>query len=288
MSNFDSYDDILAWCLSLADMEPAGADDWNSEVSSAIVRAWDDLHNRFAFWWARKYPPGAFVTTEDITTLTLTIAAAGTSVAGTLSATYATSLANYKIKPGGKNWVARITAHTAGTNALTLDAVPEAIAAGTACVIFQDEYQLASDLGLFVDGLWKQDGHFVELWSEERLRREYPDPPSGGDTPVAFCRLDKRRIRLSHYPQSVKRYEYPYAAVLAQPSGSGDLAIDQNFRHVLADGAAYFAYLFKSDKRAGLFEKMFERGIEEAIKYHERLMGGLGTRQGGRMEGPYA
>ena len=90
------------------------------------------------------------------------------------------------------------------------------------------------------------------------------------------------------HPQSVKRYEYPYAAVLAQPSGSGDLAIDQNFRHVLADGAAYFAYLFKSDKRAGLFEKMFERGIEEAIKYHERLMGGLGTRQGGRMEGPYA
>lgn len=287
MANFDSYNDVLSWVLSLADMQASG-DDWESETKSAIVRAWDDFMNRHPWWFALKFPPGVFLTSDDITNRTLTIVASGTAVAGTLSSTVAIDLDNYKIKPSGKNWAARITAHTAGSASITLDAAPEAITAGTACVIFQDEYQLASDLGLFVDGLWKQDGHFVELWAEERLRREYPDPPSGGDTPVAFCRLDKRRIRLSHYPMAVKRYEYPYAAVLAQPSGSGDLAIDQNFRHVLADGAAYFAYLFKSDKRASLFKQEFERGIEEAIKYHQRLMGGLGTRQGGRMVGPYA
>ena len=287
MANFDSYNDVLSWVLSLADMQASG-DDWESETKSAIVRAWDDFMNRHPWWFALKFPPGVFLTSDDITNRTLTIVASGTAVAGTLSSTVAIDLDNYKIKPSGKNWAARITAHTAGSASITLDAAPEAITAGTACVIFQDEYQLASDLGLFVDGLWQQDGHFVELWAEERLRREYPDPPSGGDTPVAFCRLDKRRIRLSHYPMAVKRYEYPYAAVLAQPSGSGDLAIDQNFRHVLADGAAYFAYLFKSDKRASLFKQEFERGIEEAIKYHQRLMGGLGTRQGGRMVGPYA
>ena len=287
MANFDSYNDVLSWVLSLADMQASG-DDWESETKSAIVRAWDDFMNRHPWWFALKFPPGVFLTSDDITNRTLTIVASGTAVAGTLSSTVAIDLDNYKIKPSGKNWAARITAHTAGSASITLDAAPEAITAGTACVIFQDEYQLASDLGLFVDGLWRQDGHFVELWAEERLRREYPDPPSGGDTPVAFCRLDKRRIRLSHYPMAVKRYEYPYAAVLAQPSGSGDLAIDQNFRHVLADGAAYFAYLFKSDKRASLFKQEFERGIEEAIKYHQRLMGGLGTRQGGRMVGPYA
>lgn len=284
---FDTPNDIKAWVLSFSDMLASG-DDFDNEVESAIILAWHDFHNRFPFWWSLKYPPGAFVTVDDITSLTLTIAAAGASVAGTLSATYASTLQYYKIQPSGKNWIARITAHTAGSAALTLDAVPETIAAGTACTIFQDELQLASDLGLFVDGLWRQDGHFVELWPLERLVAEYPDPPSGGDSPVAFARLDKLRIRLSHYPTAVRRYEYPYSQVFAEPSGSDDLAIDQNFRWVLAHGALYFALLLKSDKRAGLFQKEYERGIEEAIKYHRRVMGGLGVRQGGRVPGAYA
>ena len=289
MSNFDSFNDIRTWCLSLADMQASG-DDWQTEVENSIVRAWDDLHNRFAFWWAIKYPPGVFLSVDDITNRTLTIATAGTSVAGTLSSSVADDLDNYKIKPSGKNWAARITAHTAGSAAITLDAAPETIAAGTACVIFQDEYQLASDLGLFVDGLWRQDGHFVELWAMERLLREYPDPPSSGDSPVAFARIDKRRIRLSSYPTSVKRYEYHYTKEEGSITAGSSTAftVDRNFRWIIAHGALAEAYLMKSDKRAGLYEKSYERVIESAIAYHHRLMGGLGTRQGGRVVGPYA
>ena len=287
MADFDSFSDIKTWVLSLADMEASG-DDWDAEVEDAIIRAWEDFHVRHPWWWATKYPPGVVLTVADITNRTLTISTAGASVAGTLSSTVTPSLLNYKIRPSAKNWLARITAHTAGEAGITLDAAPETIAAGTACVIYQDEPQLASDLGLFIDGLWKQDGHFVELWTMERLLAEYPDPPTGSNTPVAFARIDQRRIRLSHYPQDIIRYEYPYAAVLAKPSGSSDLTIDRNFRHVLADGAAYFAYLFKSDKRAQIYKQEYERGIEEAIRHSDRMLRGFGTRQGGRILGPYA
>lgn len=275
MANFDSFNDVKTWVLSLSDMAATG-DDFDTEVGNAIVLAWHDFHARHPWYWQRTFPPGVFLTVAAITNLTLTVAAAGASVAATLSATYATSLVGYKIRPTGKSWAARITAHTAGTAALTLDAAPETVTAGTACTIFQDEIQLASDLGLLLDGLWRQDGVFIESWDEERLLNQYPDPPVPGDTPVAFARLDRRRIRLSHYPTAVRRYEYPYVREEADPSGAADLTIPQNWRWVLAHGALYFALLMKSDKRAGLFEAKYEKGIEQLYAYHQKVMQGLG------------
>lgn len=258
--------------------EPASGSDFDTEVGNAIVLAKHDFDSRHPWYWRFIYPPGVFLTVADITTLTLTIAAAGASVAATLSATFATSLVGYKIRPTGVNWIARITAHTAGSAALTLDAAPVAVAAGTACTIYQDEIQLASDLGLFKDGLWRQDGIFIEMWDLEYLMNRYPDPPVPGDTPEAFARLDRRRIRLSHYPTDVRRYEYPYAAeeVDLVPSSSTTLTIPQNWRWVLAHGALYYALLMKSDKRAGLFKKEYEDGIKQLLAYHQRVMQGLG------------
>ena len=277
MANFDSPADIKVFVLSMADMQASG-DDFDTEVGNAIVMAKNDLDNRHPWYWRLIYPPGVFLTVADITTLTLTIAAAGASAAATLSATYTPSLVGYKIRPTGKSWIARITAHTAATATLTLDAAPEAVTAGTACTIFQDEIQLASDLGLFKDGLWRQDGSFIEMWDLEYLVNRYPDPPVPGDTPEAFARLDRRRIRLSHYPTDVRRYEYPYAAEEADldVTSSTALTIPQNWRWVLAHGALYYALLMKSDKRAGLWGKSFEEGIGKLYAYHEKALRGLG------------
>ena len=277
MSNFDAPSDIKTFVLSMMD-EPATGSDFDTEVGNAIVLAKNDFDSRHPWYWRLKYPPGAFLTVADITNLTLTIVTAGANVAATLSATFATSLQYYKIRPTGSNWIARITAHTAGTATLTLDAAPATIAAGTACTIYQDEIQLASDLGLLVDGLWRQDGTFIEMWDLEYLLNHYPDPPVPGDTPEAFAKLDRRRIRLSHYPTDIRRYEYAYAAEEADidVTSSTALTIPQNWRWVLAHGALYFALLMKSDKRANLFKQEYERGIEQLYAYHQKMMLGLG------------
>ena len=268
-----------------------GTSDFLAAVRRALVRANHDLHNRHPFWWARKYPPGAFVTVDDVTTLTITVASTGEGVAGTLSATYTPTLLYRKVLPTGKNWFARITAHTAGTAAVTLDAVPEALAAGSAITIVQDEYQLAADLGLFVDGLWTEDGFYVELKQEEWIRKEFGDLPSPAWPPSAFCRLDQRRIRLSHYPNEVKRVEYPYCTMpddLDPTDGATtELGISHNFRWLLADATLYFAYLMKSDKRATSAKQDYERGIEEAVSYHRRVMLGIGTSPGAGPRSPW-
>ena len=228
-----------------------------------------------------------FLTVAPITSLTLTVAAAGEAAAGTLSAVYGTSLTGYKIIPTGKEYSIRITAHTAGLAAVTLDAAPEALAAGTAITIVKDEYDLIATVGMLVDGLWTGRGEFIEPKSEDYIRDRFVDPPHSGWPPECFTRITKRRIRLSQYPDRVARIEYPYTTTPVDPSGTGDLVIDQNFRWVLSDGGLYFLHLFKSDKRAEAAKAMFEQGIGQAMTFHHRLKMGLTGHGQEPNRGPY-
>mgnify|MGYP001601646470 FL=1 len=249
--------------------------DWYADVARSIVRAFHDLHSRNAWWWLTVRPPGVFNTVAVNTARTITIATAGVAVAGTLDATVATSLTGFKLRVNARSYAMRITAHTAGSASVTLDASPNTEAAGAAVTIFQDEYQLAATLGVFTDGgIWTGDGEFIPLWSLKRLLTAYPDPPSAAWPPSAMARIDKRYIRFSHYPTTVTRLEYPYADTPADPSGTGDLVIDQNWRWLLSDGGLYFAYLLKSDKRAPSAKQDYERGIQQLTDYDRRMRQG--------------
>jgi hypothetical protein len=271
----DTFAEIKAAALRRAYEASDGNSDWDDDADDAMAEIWRELWAAHPWNDLVQDPPGSFVTSDDVTTLTLTIATAGTAVAGTLSAVHATSLAGFKIKPNGVTWHARITAHVAGTDALTLDAVPETVAAGTACTIFQDEYELASDLGLFVDGLWHEDGSFVRLVSEEELKDAYRGTPPAGD-PDCFARLTRRKIRLSHYPTSVQRYEYPYTYEPADPSGATTLVIGAHLRPVYLHGVLAELFTMKVDKRSADERKRFLEGIERAVVYETRRRTGLG------------
>lgn len=287
MANYDSFNDIVADVLERGDEETDGTSDWDAAVRRAVVRAFHFIHNTHPFWWAEVTPPGVFLTVAPITNKTLTVAAAGASAAGTLSATHATSLVDHKVIPTGEEYSMRITAHTAGAAAITLDAAPEALAAGTAITIIKDEYDLVATAGMLVDGLWTGRGDFIASKSEDYIRTTFPDPPDSGWPPEAFVRLTKRRIRLSQYPDRVARIEYPYTQIQADPSGATDLVIDQNFRWMLSDGGLYFLHLFKSDKRAEAAKALFEQGIGQAMVYHHRLKMGLTGHGQEPNRGPY-
>jgi hypothetical protein len=287
VANYDTFEDIVLDVLERGDEETDGTSDWDDAVRRAVVRAFHFIHNTHPFWWTEVTPPGVFLTKAPITSLTLTVAAAGEAVAGTLSATYADSLADWKIIPTGEEYSMRITAHTAGTAAVTLDAAPEALAAGTEITIVKDEYDLVSTVGMLVDGLWTGRGEFIASKSEDYIRTTFPDPPDSGWPPECFTRITKRRIRLSQYPDRVARIEYPYTTMPADPSGSGALVIDQNFRWVLSDGGLYFLHIFKSDKRAEAAKALFEQGIGQAMVYHNRLKLGLTGHGQEPNRGPY-
>ena len=269
----------------------ATGDDFDAEVEDAIILAFHDMHSRHPFYWALSDPPGILIMRAQITNLTITISATGASgVAGTLSAAPAGSISilDYHIRPAGVLWAARVTAHTAGGTAVTLQGVPATIAAGTATTIFQIENDLATDFGYFDSHLRDQDGTFIEIWDYERLIGTYPDPPSSGWPPHAVAIMANRKVRFSTYPTAARRVEYPYIITEANPSGSGALSIPQHLRWVLAHGALYFALLMKSDKRAGLFQKEFERGIETAISFDRRVRTGMGRVGQSVTYGPYS
>lgn len=288
----DTFDSLVQNVLSRADEIDAGGTAADSPffglMDEAVAEVHRDLITRYPFLDLLADPPGAFVTTDDITTTTLTIAATGTAVAGTLSVGPASSIIGRKIRPSGVTWIVRVTAHVASATAVTLDAVPATIAAGTACVIFQDEYDLASDLGTFVDGLWSQSGNFVRLVSLETLLTHYPDPPGGATTAAMFARLTKRKIRLSQYPNAIRRYEYPYLAELADPSGSGTLSLPSHLRPVLAEGTLALLFQMKGDKRQGEAATRYEAGIERAIAYEHRRRLGWGQLSQQTSQGGYA
>lgn len=272
----DSWSDIKSYVLFRGDEPTDGSSDYDTQVENAIIEAWREIYPRAPWLDLVKDPPGVFVTSDDVTNRTLTIAAAGTSVAGTLSSSIATSISGFKIRPTGESYILRVTAHVAGATAITLDAAPETLSA-VACTIYQDEYDLASDLGAFVDGLWV-DGRLVTLRSEEWLKAHWPDPPSGATYPVNFARLGRRKIRLSHYPTSVVRGEYPYTYDPGDPSGSADLAIPAYLRPALAEKALAVLYNMKMDRRESTADQRAERMIASAIAYDERRRFGTGPR----------
>ena len=285
----DTYDDLVALVLARAGEIDAGGTASDSPfygfMDEFVAEAHRDIITRHPF--LDLVTQGVFVTTDDITTLTLTVAATGTSAAATLSASQSTDLTGRKVKPSGKNWIARIEAHSAPSASITLDAAPATVTAGTACVIFQDEDTLASDLGIFADGLWDQAGDFVPLVSQERLVSLYPDPPSAGRTAEAFARLTRRKIRLSHYPNSVRRYEYPYIAEISDPSGSSTLSLPAYLRPILAEGVLALLYERKQDNRRTEAQQRFEVGIERAIVYDTKRRVGFGVLSAPSRQGAY-
>lgn len=285
--SLDSHIDILRYVESRAFEETDATSKFRADTVDAGIEAWREFTTRFPWLSLRKSPPGVLNVVAPVTTLTLTVAAAGEAVAATLSATFATSLVGRKIRPSGKAWAARITAHVAGTAALTLDAAPATVTAGTACTIFRDEYDLASDLGLFVDGLWTQDGTFIALKGEEWMKIRYPDPPDQGWPAKYFCRLTRRRVRFSTYPSAVERCEYPYNYEPADPSGAGALAIDGHLRPAFAEMWLALVFQFKEDKREGAAFQRGEQKIRRAIVYEGRLLRGLGTLSSELEDAPY-
>lgn len=283
-----SFLDALQTILKRAYEDPTDtAGDWYEAAQGALIEAWRWAITAYPWLDLVKSPPGSFVTVDDITGLTLTVAAAGTGVAGTLSASQSVDLTDYRAIVSGYSWRPRITAHTPPSAAVTLDAVPAALSA-VSVTLYKDEYTLASDLGVFVDGLWAGDGGFVTLISEEALKSAYGPHPGPSTVASEFARLGQRRIRLSHYPTSVQRYEYPYCYEPSDPSGSGAVAIGTHLIPAWVEKALSILLEMKMDRRYADANTRAEQALERAIQYETRRKMGVGQSSNRVGAGPYA
>jgi len=275
----NSYDEILALVLRRGGEPADGTSDFHSDTETGIIEKWRELWSRHPWLCLRKYPPGVILTAPKIDGLTLTVPAG--SSAGTLSAASATPLRDYIVVPSRRDYFLRITAHTAGSAAITLDAVPEDLVAAE-IVIAKHEYDLPADVGILHDTIKAGGGHHVLVIDEERLEQECGQMPTASWPPRYAARISKGKLRFSSYPSARERLEVPYNREPEDPSGSNVLAIDAHLRPVLANGGLSLLYEAKQDSRMATAEQRYEKGILLAQAYEHTLKTGTGTRANAR------
>ena len=280
----DSFENVRDWMLVRAGELADSTSDFNTFCTNAIVARWRELWTLWPWLELRKYPPGVILTVAPVTNLTITVTAGSTSL--TLSAASATDLDNYVIIPDGKDYMLRVTAHTAASASVTIDAAPETLTT-QACTITKIEYDLPTNCGVIVENFWADDTP-VPLKSEEHLRRTYGERPEESWPPECIARISGTKVRLSSYSTARERIEVPFIEELSDPSGTGTLGIPAYLRPVLAEGALSILYERKSDKRQPLAEARWEKGLSRAKNYQTLMVLGTGSAAGAAQPGPYA
>ena len=202
-----------------------------------------------------------FGTAEDSTTANVT--KGSTSV--TLSATQATSLLDKQFNvPGNEveDGLYRVSAHTAGTDAVTLASAYTGTTNTTASYqVWTDEYDLATDVGevRFVRRFgWP--GMLDRVSPQEMQRLKSHDRSEG--PPVVYAVWDyetsgdpttQKQLVIHPFPDDTYQLEVHFKQSLnTEVSGSTRLLIPDDYVHVLEWGVLSIAYpVFLSDNQRG-------------------------------------
>lgn len=206
--------------------------------------------------WPWMLKAGIIQTTPDITTLTATVNAGATSV--TLSATYATTLANdYMIQFSTTDDWYLISAHTAGQATLTISPGYQAstnLVSGT-CKIRRIYYSLASDVDRIVDMREAVNDRQLSYVDPRTLDNKLPDPTTTG-TPYLFTLLGidtSGYWRASFYPIPVAKtnIHYRYYQKITELSGGSDIPVlPEKFHQAIVFVAlAMFGHPYIDDTR---------------------------------------
>ena len=240
--------------------------------------------------WVRDRNPGWWWLRDEASLILQPIISTGSvsvtnnSASATLSATQATSLAGRFFKVDSHSDVFRISAHTAGTDALTLDTVYTGeTATAAAYKAMRLEYDLASDV-LYVESPMRIYGTYqrVQGVSLRDLDERYPLDLVWAGQPHHFAMVDEDTVRFSHAggdeATELYRVDYDY---LKRPSDladdSGEPLIPLQYRYVLADLITTFIAVDKDENDdAEFFGNSAKGTIASMIAEHNAKMGKQG------------
>ncbi len=274
MANYTTTADIHAAILFEAG-ELASGSDFSSEITSLINKVYLAICSggaEFApkihedWLWLRP----AIATREvfnlpiAIDTGTLNITQGATT--GTLSSAPAISVAGYHLKIQGESDVYRISAHTAASDTITLDAAFTGSTDTAALyVLFQIDHSFTNEMLRPVSPMityrsqWVSDnaGNINGIDTKE-FNRNFPLSRIIASTPTSFTIMLEAdgifTIRMNGYPNSSAkpiRVECDYLEIPADLTISPDTTprIPRLHRKVLVDAALYYLWREKADER---------------------------------------
>lgn len=216
------------------------------------------IESPYIFSWAVEENPIIVNTSAPITTGT--IAVTKSSASATLSASQATSLAGWHIKIDNTDVVYKISAHTGGTDAITLDGAyidtTNAAATYTAFKLDYDFSPASGSMLMPVDRIRVSTGNeWVSLVPREEMEDNYPlhkvcksIPRQAGILKQSSTGLT---VRLSHYTDDIERMELYIVKVPATlTTGGVDPSMPSHHRIVIPHLAAFYLLRRYDDDRA--------------------------------------
>ncbi len=262
--------DVLFRCGEVTDLTGTTSD-YLAQAKRYVQTSYYDLLAYAPWPWVMKDPPGVLNVAAE-TTGTCEVTHDSTTV--TLAAVDATTRLGWWFKVDGNEAVYRITAHTAGTAAVTLDATfKEDSDDDAAYHIFKDEYAIASD----VLKIWRASNRndpyeTINIVSPETHhqiwpRRYEPSSVTGATREMSLIRSGK--VRITPYPESddiTLEYEYavkPTADLTWDSNTTTDLLlVPLEFSSVVSDAATMLLMIDKNDIRVTEVGQMFTTHLQ--------------------------
>lgn len=270
MANIDTGIDILGYILRRAgDILPTdatgtpaliGADHY-IDAKLHINQAYFDICGMRRWKWARKATQ--FVSIAEVTGTVNTIV--GATV--TMSAVVTPSMAGRKFCLDSEGIPVRISAHTSGTNTLTLSNSYTGIETSGAYTIFQDEVTVATDILGFPDIVELHTGDNILVVPEAWLLQESPRNILGSTKAQYASFISNTQVRLVPWTESARLFECRYnyrPSVLDFGGSAADTPIvPQEHRVAIAKLALSYLYKDKRDQRFEHAEKEAAGAIQQ-------------------------
>lgn len=248
--------DVLFRAGERTDLSGTNTSDYLDVAKVFVQRAYYDVLSYAPWPWALKDPPGVLSLVPKVTG-TATCTQTSTSV--TLGAVIATTMAGRWFEIDEKQIPYRISAHTAGSATLTLDAAyAETSVTSGAYSIYKDEYEL-NTYCLRIWKAWDRNDRTrqLDIITDAEMAQLYPDR-SRGTYPRKLALVRGNKVRISPWPETdymTIEYEYtekPSADFTFDETANTDTPIVPLVdRHVIADAALVMLYNVKNDTRAG-------------------------------------
>lgn len=280
----DLVDDILFRAGDLTD----GTSDFNAVALQYLNRALFALAKGGSeidpevdekWWWLRKYPPGVLTLEPFIDTGTVNVTNNLNSI--TFSSAPAASKKDWFLKTDKHADIFRISAHTAGAAAATLDGVYTGETDTAANYrIFRLEYGLASDVLMVISPMrvYQDSREEIQGMDLTALESRWPLSQVKAGVPWAFAHVKETTVRFSHYGGDSStdliraEYDYIFRPTALTDSGTEEPDVPWMYRPHLADFALFLLFMDKKDSRADAAMLLAQRALRAMARENRNRM----------------
>jgi hypothetical protein len=264
-ADFDTGQDILRNMIRRAgEILPTDTDTSNADhlidAKLYIQKAYWDLCALKPWRWARRRKQ--FVSIGQVTGSVSNIS----STTVTLSATVATSMAGRKFLMDSDGIPCRISAHTAGTDTLTLEVAYTGAATSGTYTIFQDEITVASDILAFPTITELHTGDDILVVPENELLQDYPRNVRGSVRTQYATFISDTQVRLCPWTYEPRLFEVTYnrrpsALTFDGVANTDTPVVPQESRAAIAQLALKLLYADKRDGRLQSVQAEFNESL---------------------------